>query len=133
VPLESMAWLRVLRPAGFALSMLGDRIPLVKFAHPVCSAIDGMATRFRSNRFRLETERTTRSVDVDLNDDSLIEQLREFAAAYSLRPTWDTDSLRWLLDQAAQNRSHGSLVCRAVYGKTARPLVVTCTTAVLTA
>jgi hypothetical protein len=122
VPLESMAWLRVLRPAGFALSILGDRIPLVKLAHPICLAIDSIAARFPSNRFRLKTQGTARSIDVDLNDDSLIEQLREFASAYSLRPTWDADSLRWLLNHAAQNHRHGSLVCRVVYGKAVRPL-----------
>lgn len=122
VPLESLDWLRVLRPAGFALSIVGDRIPLLKLAHPVCVAIDRMATRVAGNRFRLKTQGTARSIDVDLNDDSLTEHLREFAAAYSLRPTWDTDSLRWILNHAAENRRHGSLVCRAVYGKAEPPL-----------
>lgn len=122
VPLESMDWLRVLRPAGFAVSIVGERIPLVKLAHPICLAIDGIATRVASNRFRLKTQSTARSNDIDLNDDSLINHLREFAAPYSLRPTWDADSLRWILNQAAQNRRHGRLVCRAVYGKAASPL-----------
>lgn len=122
VPLESMDWLRVLRPAGFALSFVGDRIPLLKLAHPICLAIDRMAARVASNLFRLRTQGTARSIDVDLNDDLLIKHLREFAAAYSLRPTWDTDSLRWLLNHAAKNRRHGTLVCCAVYGKAASPL-----------
>ena len=122
VPLESMDWLRVLRPAGYALSIIGDRIPLVKVARPLCVAIDRFATRVGRNRFRLKTKVTARSIDVDLNDDLLIDYLLEFAAAYSLRPIWDTDYLKWLLNHAAQNRRHGKLVCRAVYGKAAPPL-----------
>ena len=122
VPLDSMDWLRVLRPAGFALSFVGDRIPLVKLAHPICLAIDGITARVSDNRFRLKAQGVARSMDVDLNDDSLIEYLQEFAATYPLRPTWDADRLRWLLNHAAQNRRHGSLVCSVVYGKAARPL-----------
>jgi hypothetical protein len=122
VPLESMDWLRVLRPAGFALSMGRDRIPMVRLAHPICLAIDGIAMRVASNRFRLDTERVARSIDVDLSDESLFKLLRDFAATYSLGPAWDTDSLRWLLHHAAQNRRHGSLVCRAVYWKAATPV-----------
>ncbi len=122
VPLESMDWLRVLRPAGFALSMGRDRIPVAKLAHPICLAIDSIAMRVAGNRFRLDNERMARSVDVGLDGESLYEHLREFAAAYSLAPAWDAESLGWLLHQAAQNRRHGSLVCRAVYRKAAKPV-----------
>jgi len=122
VPLESMEWLRVLRPATFALSTVGDRIPSVKFARPVCSVIDRLANRVTNNPFRFTAQATTRSVDVDLNDDLLVKYLLEFASAYSLRPVWDTRNLKWLLSRAAENRRHGAPVGRAVYGRGAAPL-----------
>jgi hypothetical protein len=118
LPLESMHWWRVLRPAGLALSILGDRIPLVNVARPICVAVDRVAT---PNRFRLKAKVMARTIDLDRNDDLLIKYLREFAAQYSLRPIWDDGGLRWRLNHAAQNRHRGSLVCRAVYGKAALP------------
>lgn len=122
VPLESMDWLRVLRPAGFALSTARERIPIAGLAHPICRGIDSIALRARSNRFRVDTERMARSVDLDLSDESLFSQLREFAGTYSLGPAWDNENLRWLLQHAARNRRHGKLVCRAVYWKAATPV-----------
>jgi hypothetical protein len=118
LPLESMHWLRVLRPAGFALSLLERRLSLVKVARPICMATDSVAT---PRRFRLKAKVAARTIDADLNDHFLTDYLRDFAAQYSLRPFWDTDSLRWRLNHAAQNRHRGSLVCRAVYGKAMRP------------
>ena len=88
-------------------------------ARPICVAIDRVAT---PNRFGLKAKVMARSIDVDLNDELLINCLREFAAEYSLRPIWDTDCLKWRLNHAKQNRRLGRLVCRAVYGKAALPL-----------
>lgn len=122
LPAESLEWLRVLRPAGFALSMARARIPLLALAHPVCRAIDGTAARFARNPFRLQPQATMRTVEVDLNDASLVDCLRGFAGAYSLRPAWEKESLQWLLNHAAKNRRHGSLVGVAVYGKGTLPL-----------
>jgi hypothetical protein len=119
LPVESMKWLRVLRPAGLALSILGDRIPLVNVARPICVAVDRAAT---PNRFRLKAKVMARTIDVDRNDDLLINYLREFAAQYSLRPIWDVDCLKWRLSHAAQNRRRGRLVCRVVYGRGALPI-----------
>ena len=62
------------------------------------------------------------TIDVDLNDEFLIDYLRDFAAQYSLRPIWDTESVGWRLNHAVQNRYRGRLVCRAVYGKATLPL-----------
>ena len=122
VPLESMAWLRVLRPAGFAFSTVADRIPWLRVARPVGSAIDSIAVRVGLDPFRLKSRPVARSIEVGLHDESLIRHLREFAADYSLGPDWDNDSLRWLLNQAAENRRRGHLVAIAVYGKAAHPL-----------
>src|SRR5262245_25657477 len=74
LPLESMHWWRVLRPAGLALSILGDRIPLVNVARPICVAVDRVAT---PNRFRLKANVMARTIDFDRSDDLLIKYLRE--------------------------------------------------------
>jgi hypothetical protein len=122
VPLESMEWLRVLRPAGFAVATAADRMPWARIARPVGSAIDSFAIRLQRNPFRLKSRSTARSVELALDDESLIRHLREFAAAYSLGPAWDNDGLQWLLSQAAENRRHGNLVGIAVYGRSPTPL-----------
>jgi hypothetical protein len=119
LPVESMQWWRVLRPAELALSLLGKRISLVKVARPICMAIDRVAT---PNRFQLKAKVAAHTIDVDLNGHFLIDYLRDFAARYSLQPIWDTDSVRWRLNHAVQYRHRGRLVCRAVYGKATFPL-----------
>ena len=117
--MESMDWLRMLRPAGLALSLLEKRTSLVKVARPICMAIDRVAP---PNRFQLKAKVAAHTIDVDLNDEFLIDYLRDFAAQYSLRPIWDTEFVSWRLNHAVQNRHRGRLVCRAVYGKATLPL-----------
>jgi hypothetical protein len=118
LPVESMQWWRVLRPAELALSLLGKRISLVKVARPICMAIDRVAT---PNRFQLKTKVMAPIIDVDRNDDLLINYLRESAAQYSLRPIWEVDCLKWRLNLAAQSRL-GKLACRLVYGNATLPI-----------
>lgn len=122
IPLESMDWLRVLRPAGFALAMLAGRVHLARLASPICAAIDVGLARLASNRFRIDAPAASTAVEVDRHDRALIGQLEDSAAAYSLGPRWDANSVHWLLDQAAQQTGRGDLACRMVYGRHQRPL-----------
>jgi hypothetical protein len=114
--LESMQWLRVLRPGGLILSrFLAIEFPL-PVARPICVAVDRIVA---PHRFQLKAKVMARTIDIDRNDDLLLNYFGEFAAQYSLRPIWEVDCLKWRLSHAAQNRRLGKLVCRAVYGKTA--------------
>ena len=103
----------------FALSLLGR----TNFPHQDDSPdLYGYSTVVATpNGFRLKAKVAANTIDVDLNGHFLIDYLRDFAAQYSLGPIWDTDSLRWRLNHAAQNRRRGKLVCRAVYGKATSP------------
>ncbi len=122
MPLESMEWLRVLRPAGFALSTIGERLPFAKLARPICTAVDRFATRGAGSRFRVKSLNVPRGHDVELDDRSLVEAMQRVADGYALGPAWDGESLGWLLHHAAQNRRRGELVAGVVHGRAESPL-----------
>src|SRR5262245_54290803 len=55
-------------------------------------AIDRVAP---PNRFQLKAKVAADTIDVDLNDEFLVDYLRDFGAQYSLRTIWDTESVSW--------------------------------------
>ena len=123
LPLESMEWVRVLRPAGLALSMLGDKLSLLN-SLTSWSLVDRVAGRLTANSvwFGKPVPRDSRNTDADVDDATLYECLPAFTAPYALRPDWDTDRLKWLLSHASQKQSDSKLFRRVVFDARKRPL-----------
>ena len=122
VPAYSMEWLRVLRPAGLALSVLGDWRSPLKLLRPLQVLVDPIATRIAGNPFRLPAAAASHAADADVTDDVLLQTIPQFTANYPLRPAWDAASLAWFLGHAARKERHGELFRRMVYGKNREPI-----------
>jgi hypothetical protein len=117
---ESMEWLRVFRPAAFALTLVDQRFPAARLARPICSLADRLAAK-ASDFFRLD-ESARAYADADVSDDTLVEWMPKFAAHFALRPEWDAVCLKWMLVHAARNAGRGTLFRRMVYGRDRAPL-----------
>ncbi len=127
LPLESMEWVRVFRPAGFALSILGNKMRPLKALQPACFVIDRIAARMTANIVWLNgpmenIPRNSGNTDKDVDDAALYQYLPEFSAPYALRPAWDTDRLKRLLSHASQKQRYGTLFRRLVSDLHNKPL-----------
>lgn len=121
--LYSLQWIRPLRPARHALSLLAGRlpfgIPLTIPARPIAALGDLVAARLRPNRFLLDE---TALVEDALDPPTMLTHLREMTKGCALQPVYGTRSLDWLLHQSSLKKRHGALRARAVLDAGRQPI-----------
>ena len=131
VPLYSLDWTRVLRPAGFLRHRLerAGAIGPARASAPLCRAADALAARVASRV--LEVDRGSalgvpfgpprpRLAEEDVSAAAVRALLAE--ARPSLYPSYDGPTLGWLLEHAGRTRRHGALrarLCRDPEGEAA--------------
>ena len=104
----SVHWTRLLRPANYFLNRWKDRALSTSARlciQPLASLTDFFAAHKRKSPF-LQSEQ---SPEEELPSETLLEHLPRFTATKSLCPDYDESSLRWLLEQAGEKKSHGKL------------------------
>ena len=106
--LYSMRWLRILRPSGYALSLLpkGGRLSAAKtLLRPFCTAADLVAAQlFRPSR-SAEDVLTAREPDIE----TLQTAFSDVVGTRTLLPDYTRDELAWRLNMAAQKDQYGPL------------------------
>ncbi len=115
----SMEWLRVFKPASFAIAVGCERNRAIGLLRPFAFLADALVGLFRGNPFRLDA---TDGTGVDVGDDEMIAILPRLAEPYVLRPEWDPATLRWLLANAARKERFGDLVRRVVNDRNGNPI-----------
>jgi hypothetical protein len=109
LPLYSLQWECIFRPARVAVEALSRRRMLAPFESalsPVANLADSVTARFFSGNFPPAGDSY---IEEDLDTKTLIESLPLFYPAEALHPVYHEHSLQWILDQADQFRSHGDL------------------------
>ena len=110
--LYSIHWSRPLRPAQYAAYAASRlrRGPLsrafVLSSKPICKIVDAIATRILSSPFLQKPSSIT---EEELTVETLLACMRDFSEPGSLRPEYDRDSVKWLLDFMGQMNAFGSL------------------------
>ena len=103
--LYSMDWTRPLRPGRYVTFSLRKRMPLGALAAtPATALLDLLATRISRSHFRLQPQNSAEELTIP----TMLENLSAFVGRLSLRPEYDLQSLGWLVEEAAQKKSHGS-------------------------
>jgi hypothetical protein len=106
--MHSLLWLRVLRPAGFGVSLLARKAagaPFALLSRPLTPMIDAIVTGMvhgplREDPSHLRTE--------ELTPESLLASLNAVGAPFAFRPAYDGAYLTWLLWMARQKREYGN-------------------------
>ncbi|HLK63966.1 MAG TPA: GNAT family N-acetyltransferase [Bryobacteraceae bacterium] len=117
--LNSMHWTRPLRPAGLLNFQLGQRNSLralARMSAPLCWAADAAISRLKSSPFFCAPPKLA-GENADVN--TLIECTGRLYDSQALRPEYDEQSLRWLLDLA----SHGDDLEKVVVRNSAGSVV----------
>jgi hypothetical protein len=108
----AMCWSRVLRPAlyaAYAARRFGRNRLSEAFAlgsKPVCKIVDAIAARMPSSPFRQKPPLIS---EEELTVEKLVACTDDFSQYHSLRPEYDSDSIRWLLDFMGRMNAYGSL------------------------
>ena len=124
VPLVyNLHWTRLLRPARYVLSLLGDRsgVPaaVTSAAGPFATLVDRVAMRSRPNRFLREHSELR---EYPLEPSALVAELPNVLRGKALQPVYDVVSVAWLLDQSRERRGFGTLRARQVLDRQHRVL-----------
>lgn len=113
--LNSLHWIRPLRPARYALSLLEERAAFPRLltlaARPLAGVADALALRLHPNRLLREESEL---VDETLDPATMLAHLPDVVRSYALQPVYDARTLAWLLEQAALKTPHGTLRARVV-------------------
>lgn len=105
--LHSMGWTRILRPSRYVLAALAGRglpAPVAAVLSPAARAADALAQRTRP--FQIAASGLS---GAPLEPEALRACLSELSRDRALKPIYDTESLRWILERIARRVGAGGL------------------------
>jgi hypothetical protein len=114
---QSLHWTRPLRPFTYGALAVIERNGwggIGRALAPACRLLDVAASGLGQNPFRPPAGP---SVGHELTPEALLEHIEEFSRRFALRPVYDLDALRWLLDILAAKRMRGELQLQRVQGE----------------
>lgn len=124
----SLDWLRVLRPAGFAIASAAQRFRPARLLAPFTWPIDNrvVARTIGANEPHWAAPTAPRGqaanfTDRDASHDDLLELIPQFITQ-ALRPDWSREELDFILTDAAAKRLQGDFVARLVQAPSGRPV-----------
>jgi hypothetical protein len=120
LPLHSLSWARILRPASLPLAMLGERIRLAGKAAALTAPLDRLAQRFVPGMFAVEPVDGPAGEDFEVSADEFAAAIPALCERYSIRPVWDGGILGWMLQHAATKARFGTMNMRLVRGRGGR-------------
>ncbi len=114
----SLGWLRILRPASFAIEAATNHMRALKVMRPFGQAFDGVLSRALGPSSWLGYERTPGKADAFLtepiSDSDFAELLPGLLTQYAIRPVWSNGQLEAMLQHATRKRNYGERHQRAV-------------------
>jgi hypothetical protein len=121
MPLQSLRWTKILRPAAAALQFAAGKgyRHLWTLAAPA-ALIDHLLRRIGLLAVNAEGLRGSQDLPLDVAD--FVAAAPEFVGGYALAPDWDTGELSWVLAQAALRSGQGPLHVRQVIDRGGRRL-----------
>lgn len=120
----SLEWLRVLKPAAFALAAAAKRLPALKLLRPAARTADRVFCRPGEKQawshYTPLAGKSDAFVDAPLDDAELADLCLQFIRHYALRPAWDRPTLQAMLDHSARKALYGARVQHAVRTRTGK-------------
>jgi len=117
----SLDWLRVLRPAGFAVAAAGQAFRPAWVLRPAAAGVDRLIEAAGANRF-LPSADTSGMRDADVTTAEILELIPALSGSYTLHPDWRSPALPTLLAHAEHKERYGTLYRRAVCSRGGVPV-----------
>ncbi len=121
----SLDWLRVLRPASFALEVAAMRcVGALRVLHPITGLVDRTFSARGQGRvlhyYAPRPDKGDSFSDEEASDAEFSQVARELVRHFRLRPVWGEENLLGMLSHAKHKRLHGEPVQRIVRAKGGR-------------
>ncbi|HWU60395.1 MAG TPA: hypothetical protein VN112_00065 [Ensifer sp.] len=122
IPGYSFEWFRVLRPAGFASALAGEKVTLLQHLAPVARIIDGRGTGKSSlTRFALTPAPAGLALE-DADFAGFADAVRKLNAAKLVKPDWAHGYLDHVLANAVIKPAYGQAHMGLVKTKSGEPI-----------
>lgn len=114
----SLEWLRVMKPAAFALEAAAGRVSALKLFRPLARAADKVLCR-RSEKqswshYTPLAGKADAFIDEAVSDAEFAGLCQQFVRHFPLRPAWDTTMLETMLGHTERKALHGERIQHAV-------------------
>ena len=115
-PLQSLHWIRPLRPAHLALYVAQEKAPVLKFAglltRPISYILDSISTTLSSSPLHLESPT---GYIKEITTQEILDSIQTASVKRILTPAYTEKSLQWILQKACEKQEFGSLRSMGVY------------------
>lgn len=128
LPQYSLDWVRIIRPAAFALEMARGRIAAARFLAPLATGFDRVIRRrMGAQDLRwsavpddMALKRGLEVVETDPGHfATLVEPL---TGSFAIRPDWSEAHLAYILEEASRARDHGDAIFAVVQPEVGVPI-----------
>lgn len=120
LPVHSLEWARILRPAGLGVYLAASYVlPQLKILRPPAAMLDALLTRRPRMSPLPDSGLEARGSDVTLEEFARF--VPDAVSGFSLRPEFDFPTLRWMLTHAANKERYGTPVARIVPDRAGHP------------
>jgi hypothetical protein len=114
-PAYSMEWVRILRPAAFAIAVMRERMVAARTLWPLALRPAGPGSSSHGPTAARDEESSEPIRDVVADEAAMAAAVAQLAEGYRLRPRWDPAVVAWKLQHAAAKEQEGPLQKRLVY------------------
>jgi hypothetical protein len=123
----SLEWVRILRPASFALNMVAGRFSgILGLLRPLSTVADRFVARRGQGRswshYTPHTEKADAFIAHDANDEEFTDLSLNLLKSFHLRPDWSRETLLSMLEHAQRKALHGERVQRIVKTRSGKPI-----------
>lgn len=122
----SLEWLRVLKPAAFALEAAAGRVPAARLLAPVARAVDAFICRRGEKQvwshYAPLAGKADAFVAAPADDREFAALCTELVTQFPLRPAWDRPVLETMLRHAERKTLHGERVQHVVRAQSGKPI-----------
>ncbi|MBL8907215.1 MAG: hypothetical protein JNM20_11110 [Rhizobiales bacterium] len=120
LPAYSLEWVRVLRPAGFALEVARRSVPAFGAMRGVAKPFDALARRVAPGVLRAPENPSAQDREIGIEE--LAELIQRIVAKTPMHPAWSTTALRRMIENASHKSRYGTFIARAVTVRGATPI-----------
>ena len=120
LPSYSLEWVRVLRPAAFALDVAARSVSALGAMRPVALPVDALARRLAPGVLRAPENPGAQDREIGIKE--LAELIQRIIAKTPLHPAWSTPALRRMIQNASRKSRYGQFVARAVTVRGGTPI-----------
>jgi hypothetical protein len=114
--LQSLHWIRPLRPAQLALTVAQEKSSFLKIAgmvtQPLGYLLDGFSTTWTSSPLHLGTPS---GYVKEITTHEILDSIQAVSSKYSLVPVYSEETLHWILTKALEKQEFGLLRMMGVY------------------